>query len=164
LRRSTYQPSITLRVHTFLVMCLLRSSIISSRHLFSSCVHRNSRTEYACMMRTIRSSCCCVTAPQSSSIEKKLFASDRDARNGFRSRRHRFSTRAPYECDGLRLPRDERERGQYLPRIGQRNVVVGGSATLHTRPGPFALRKDILPGHPQSFARPRTRCFHLDQA
>jgi hypothetical protein len=43
LRRSTYQPSVTLRVHTFFVMYLLRSSIILARAVFLPGVHHTSR-------------------------------------------------------------------------------------------------------------------------
>ncbi len=43
-------------------------------------------------------------------------------------------------------------------------MVVGRPATLDARARPFALRKDVVPGHTQSFRRGRPCCLHLDQA
>jgi hypothetical protein len=156
LHRSTYQPSITLRVHTFFVMCLLRSSIICAQDDFSPRKRRASRYECAYATTDFRASFGCITT--SYSLDRALcthiapFKCGGKATGARRARSYTSYQHITRARNRVRTRRREPQRGRYLPRFGERKMVLDRPATLRTRPWPFALRKDVLPGHPQYFA------------
>ena len=161
--RSTCQPSLTLRVHTFFCCqhAQVKHSSFARRHFVALAMTSLSRP----FLARNRSSCCtCVTVrsfahctlsecPMEFSVPPTQTSSCVDhalnqtcVRTAALHEIHRFARHSIYVGEG-----DSR-------------VGVGWRAAIHARPRSTALREDIFPGHTQYFAVRRTGGFDVDQA
>ena len=165
-RRSTDQPSIALRVHTFSVVSLLRSSI--------PCAHRRRATRIArrfsdrvraaryCNATTnayIAYACDVVTNSARKILRRRAQRSTHGQRHHNARRIRPFLLVDEYD----RFSTIRRQHARHLPWYRRTRMGVGRATTLDARAGAVAFRKDVLPGHTQSFGLAGSRRLDIHQ-